>query len=121
MYVRQFLHYFLIIVFFLNDGFRFWGFTETYQPPFPFTRKDDWYHGTITRAETERRLREGSSNHNEGTFFLIRRSSSKPGFYALSMLYVDRVYHFEICKRVSSFPIIKKFNCIFKIEYQNCV
>lgn len=72
---------------------------ETYQPPFPFTRKEDWYHGTISRAETERRLREGSNNHSEGTFFLIRRSSSKPGFYALSMLYVDRVYHFEICKR----------------------
>ena len=35
----------------------------------------------------------------EGTFFLIRRSSSKPGFYALSMLYSQRVFHFEICKR----------------------
>lgn len=72
---------------------------ESYKPPFPFTRKEDWYHGTISRPETERRLREGSANHTEGTFFLIRRSSSKPGFYALSMLFSQRVFHFEICKR----------------------
>lgn len=74
-------------------------FTESYKPPFPFTRKEEWYHGTISRKETERRLREGSANYTEGTFFLVRRSSSKPGFYALSMLYSQRVFHFEICKR----------------------
>lgn len=90
---------------------------ETYQPPFPFTRKEDWYHGTISRAETERRLREGSNNHSEGTFFLIRRSSSKPGFYALSMLYVDRVYHFEICKRVSHLSIIMKLDLVKALCY----
>lgn len=72
---------------------------ESYKPPFPFTRKEDWYHGIISRQETERRLREGSSNYKEGSFFLIRRSTSKPGFYALSVLYAQRVFHFEVCKR----------------------
>ena len=74
-------------------------FAESYKPPFPFTRKEDWYHGKITRQETERRLREGSANHTEGTFFLVRQSSSKPGFYALSMLFTQRVFHFEVGKR----------------------
>lgn len=67
--------------------------------PFPFTRKEEWYHGSISRQETERRLRDGSVNYMEGSFFLIRRSSSKPGFHVLSMLYSQRVFHFEICKR----------------------
>lgn len=74
-------------------------FVESYKPPFPFTRKEDWYHGPISRQETERRLREGSAKYNEDNFFLIRQSASKPGFYALSMLHAGRVFHFEICKR----------------------
>ena len=74
--------------------------TESYKPPFPFTRKEDWYHGPISRQETERRLKEGSAKYNEDNFFLVRRSASKPGFYALSVLYsTGRVFHFEICKR----------------------
>ncbi|XP_046649797.1 tyrosine-protein kinase Shark-like [Daphnia pulicaria] len=72
---------------------------ESYKPPFPFTRKEDWYHGPISRQETERRLKEGSAKYNEDNFFLVRRSASKPGFYALSVLYTGRVFHFEICKR----------------------
>jgi SH2 domain len=74
-----------------------------YKAPLPFTRKEEWYHGMLSRQETERRLREGGSGHNETTFFLIRRSSTKPGFYALSMLCSQRLYNFVICKRVRIF------------------
>jgi len=78
----------------------FFGLSEMYVAPLAFTRKADWFHGALSRQETERRLRDASAKHSEATLFMVRRSSTRPGFYALSMLCLQRLYNFVICKRV---------------------
>eukprot|EP01147_Barroeca_monosierra_P008492 gene8492-962_t len=55
---------------------------------------EEWFHGTIKRAEAEKIL---LSNGRHGDF-LIRESESKPGDYSLSIREGDGVKHYRIRK-----------------------
>ena len=56
---------------------------------------DNWYHGSVTREESERILRD--SGFSEG-LFLVRDSSSCPQDFVLSVVTKNNVIHYQIRK-----------------------
>ncbi|XP_059846764.1 tyrosine-protein kinase ZAP-70 isoform X2 [Hypanus sabinus] len=76
-----------------------------------------WYHGVISREETERRLYSGAQP--DGKFLLRQRQES--GTYALSLLYGKTAYHYRIDLDKSgkfSIPEGSKFDTLWQlVEY----
>uniref|UniRef100_A0A8C4F4U2 Tyrosine-protein kinase n=1 Tax=Dicentrarchus labrax TaxID=13489 RepID=A0A8C4F4U2_DICLA len=79
--------------------------------------KMPWYHGKISRQESERRLYSGVQP--DGKFLVRDRDES--GTFALSMIYGKTVYHYQILQDKSgkfSMPEGTKFDTIWQlVEY----
>ncbi|XP_034738329.1 tyrosine-protein kinase ZAP-70 [Etheostoma cragini] len=79
--------------------------------------KMPWFHGKITRQESERRLYSGAQP--DGKFLVRDREES--GTFALSMVYGKTVYHYQILQDKSgkySMPEGTKFDTIWQlVEY----
>ena len=54
---------------------------------------DDWFHGNLSRVESEQVLRD--HGFQEG-LFLVRNSSTAEHSYVLSVVHNDKVIHYEI-------------------------
>uniref|UniRef100_A0A3P8WNK8 Tyrosine-protein kinase n=1 Tax=Cynoglossus semilaevis TaxID=244447 RepID=A0A3P8WNK8_CYNSE len=79
--------------------------------------KMPWYHGKISRQESERRLYSGAQPDGK---FLVRERD-EPGTFALSMMYGKTVYHYQISQEKSgkfSMPEGTKFDTVWQlVEY----
>uniref|UniRef100_A0A8C9W908 Tyrosine-protein kinase n=1 Tax=Scleropages formosus TaxID=113540 RepID=A0A8C9W908_SCLFO len=79
--------------------------------------KMSWYHGKISRTESERRLYSGAQP--DGKFLVRERDES--GTFALSIMYGKTVYHYQILLDKSgkySMPEGTKFDTIWQlVEY----
>uniref|UniRef100_A0AAQ5YWT5 Tyrosine-protein kinase n=1 Tax=Amphiprion ocellaris TaxID=80972 RepID=A0AAQ5YWT5_AMPOC len=73
-----------------------------------------WFHGTITREDSEPRLQNGSRTNGK---FLIRQRDSN-GSYALCLLHEGQVMHYRIDKDRNeklSIPDGKKFDTLWQL------
>ncbi|XP_074547299.1 tyrosine-protein kinase SYK isoform X1 [Halichoeres trimaculatus] len=73
-----------------------------------------WFHGLITREDSEPRLQRGSRTNGK---FLIRQRDQK-GSYALCLLHEGQVMHYRIDKDSSgklSIPDGKKFDTLWQL------
>ncbi|KAL4634763.1 tyrosine-protein kinase ZAP-70 isoform X1 [Arapaima gigas] len=79
--------------------------------------KMPWYHGKITRTESERRLYSGAQP--DGKFLVRERDES--GTFALSVIYGKTAYHYQILLDKSgkySMPEGTKFDTVWQlVEY----
>ncbi|XP_071321905.1 tyrosine-protein kinase SYK isoform X2 [Trachinotus anak] len=76
--------------------------------------KMPWFHGTITREESEPRLQNGSRNNGK---FLIRQRDTN-GSYALCLLHEGQVMHYRIDRDRTgklSIPDGKKFDTLWQL------
>ncbi|KAM9840861.1 tyrosine-protein kinase SYK isoform 2-T2 [Aulostomus maculatus] len=76
--------------------------------------KMPWYHGEITRMDSEPRLQNGSRTNGK---FLIRQRDDK-GSYALCLLHEGQVMHYRIDKDSTgklSIPDGKKFDTLWQL------
>ncbi|XP_076632211.1 tyrosine-protein kinase Abl isoform X5 [Colletes latitarsis] len=64
---------------------------SNYVTPVNSLEKHSWYHGRISRNNTEYLLRSGINGS-----FLVRESESSPGQRSISLRYEGRVYHYRI-------------------------
>lgn len=81
-----------------------------YQPPAAKSNRKDWYHGSMDRHAAVALLKEYEKQDGA---FLVRRSGRKAGAYVLTMVHMEHVYNFQICKKVSASAVMFVFHLFF--------
>ncbi|XP_054770704.2 cytoplasmic protein NCK2-like [Lytechinus pictus] len=74
---------------------------NNFAPPSDRFYDRDWFHGRITRGDSEKIL----SCPGESGLFLIRESETMPGDFAVSVKAPDRVKHFKVTRSDKKFCI----------------
>lgn len=98
MYITNLFYYILLFVLIVLYVCSF--LTETHEGPKPSTTKDDWYHGTLSRAEAIQLLTSYSGN-SDGRF-LVRYSEKEESIVLTMMIATSTTpYNYFIKKQVT--------------------